>query len=440
MILARTHRGTVLLIAAAMLLMAAPALAGQIDLNWNASPDSDIAGYRVFYDTVPDGYRFSIDVGNVTSYSLSGLDDCTVYYTAVKAIDTVGLMSEQYSNQISGYSHPEIASVTPSTVTPGETTQLTVVGSNFAPGATAEITSLTVNSSTVNSCGVMTVDVTVPADATGSFDLTVLNADASVGTRLAAVQISGSGSPFAIASISPSSGLTDIDADASIQIAFSHPLDRRSLKAGWFQIVKEGGAATKIDPTSLTLDEAGTTLTLRPAGLLQAGVKYSIIVHGGKKGVSSSSGEHLDADTTQQPGFQTTDLFETAYSAPSGSPYDPANMTALSAGAAVDPDSMLVLKFAENLNPTTASLARIRLLAGGKKVLLKNKTVSLSPDGRAAILEPATSLPAGASLEVRIKGGKKGVRSERGVIMGKSALSLTFQIKTPGVQGLGVAD
>ena len=68
-----------------------------ITLNWSPNLESDLAGYKVYYDT-DSGFRYDgtganegdspIDVGNATSFTLTGLAPGTRYYVAVTAYDT----------------------------------------------------------------------------------------------------------------------------------------------------------------------------------------------------------------------------------------------------------------------------------------------------------------------------------------------------------------
>jgi hypothetical protein len=63
-----------------------------IQLAWSANPESDIAGYKIHYDTDAAGYPYanSTDVGNVTSHTITGLTTGTTYYTAISAYDSDG--------------------------------------------------------------------------------------------------------------------------------------------------------------------------------------------------------------------------------------------------------------------------------------------------------------------------------------------------------------
>lgn len=73
-----------------------PGTGGVLNLKWNPNSESDLAGYRVYYGTSSNllkrrapslGYTRMIDVGNVTSYTLSGLTNNITYYVAVTAYD-----------------------------------------------------------------------------------------------------------------------------------------------------------------------------------------------------------------------------------------------------------------------------------------------------------------------------------------------------------------
>jgi fibronectin type 3 domain-containing protein len=60
---------------------------GKINLAWDASPAQDVVGYKVYYGTAPRTYGPGIDVGNATSYTLTGLIKGRRYYITVTAYD-----------------------------------------------------------------------------------------------------------------------------------------------------------------------------------------------------------------------------------------------------------------------------------------------------------------------------------------------------------------
>jgi len=74
--------------------------AADVRLAWNASPEQDIAGYKIYYGTASRVYDWSIDAKKVTTFTVLGLADGRTYYFAVTAYDTSNLEST-YSNEVS---------------------------------------------------------------------------------------------------------------------------------------------------------------------------------------------------------------------------------------------------------------------------------------------------------------------------------------------------
>jgi hypothetical protein len=68
---------------------------------WSANTEADLAGYKVYWGTASGTYPNSRNVGNTTSYTITGLTEGMKYYIAVTAYDTDG-------NE-SGYSEPTSA-------------------------------------------------------------------------------------------------------------------------------------------------------------------------------------------------------------------------------------------------------------------------------------------------------------------------------------------
>jgi len=102
------------------------ALAAQIKLAWDANGESDLAGYKIYYGTSSKSYAGSVDVGNATSYTLTGLTQGQTYYIAVSAYNTSGSESG-YSSEVSGVATEPAPPVseTPPTVTPSPTPEPT---------------------------------------------------------------------------------------------------------------------------------------------------------------------------------------------------------------------------------------------------------------------------------------------------------------------------
>jgi hypothetical protein len=67
--------------------------ATSITLAWDPNTEPDLGGYKLYYGTAKGAYEFAIDVGNQTTYTISGFLKGVDYYFAVTAYNTYGLES-----------------------------------------------------------------------------------------------------------------------------------------------------------------------------------------------------------------------------------------------------------------------------------------------------------------------------------------------------------
>ena len=74
---------------------------GTISLAWDANIETDLAGYKLHYGTASGVYDHSVDVGNVTTYTLTGLTKGQTYYIVATAYDT-SINESVYSTPVSG--------------------------------------------------------------------------------------------------------------------------------------------------------------------------------------------------------------------------------------------------------------------------------------------------------------------------------------------------
>jgi hypothetical protein len=75
------------------------ASAAQVTLAWDPNTESDLAGYRIHYGTGSGSYSVSLDVHNVTTYTITGLIDGQTYYFAATAYNASG-NSSGFSNEV----------------------------------------------------------------------------------------------------------------------------------------------------------------------------------------------------------------------------------------------------------------------------------------------------------------------------------------------------
>ncbi len=74
--------------------------AAEATLTWDPNSEPDLAGYKIYYGFATNNYEYSIDVGNQTSYTVTGLDESyeAVYFVAT-AYNTNGEESD-YSKEV----------------------------------------------------------------------------------------------------------------------------------------------------------------------------------------------------------------------------------------------------------------------------------------------------------------------------------------------------
>ena len=73
--------------------------AAQATLQWDPSSDLSVTGYVISYGTSPSTYSQEVNVGRLTSWTLSSLDNLQTYYFAVQAYNSAGLRSP-YSAEV----------------------------------------------------------------------------------------------------------------------------------------------------------------------------------------------------------------------------------------------------------------------------------------------------------------------------------------------------
>ncbi len=89
-----------------------------IRLTWSVNLEPDLGGYKVYYGTSSRNYGAPIDVGNQTSYVLSGLTNGVTYYIAITAYDNSPNRNESgYSSEATAMPQADLPPQAPMGVT-----------------------------------------------------------------------------------------------------------------------------------------------------------------------------------------------------------------------------------------------------------------------------------------------------------------------------------
>ena len=76
------------------------AIADSVSISWDRNLEEDLAGYKVYFGMLPGAYTETIDVGYVTTYTVSDLVPGETYFFALTAYDVFANESN-YSTEIS---------------------------------------------------------------------------------------------------------------------------------------------------------------------------------------------------------------------------------------------------------------------------------------------------------------------------------------------------
>lgn len=171
--------------------------AGTVSIAWDPVPDTDVAGYRVFWGAATATYSDQVDVGNVTATTIT-VGDCQDWFVAVKAYDAAGNQSLEYSNEVVGWARPVVSTLQPSVVERGWRTSVLISGSNFKPGSSVLIDwpGVVVENVSITACDRLTVDVVVANNAPeGLATVEVIQPDQVFGAKVSGLEISRDKTP-----------------------------------------------------------------------------------------------------------------------------------------------------------------------------------------------------------------------------------------------------
>lgn len=85
------------------LIVASDTFAADVGLEWDASPSAEVNAYKIYWGTASRTYTSSVQVGNVLTYKLTGLNVRTTYWFAATAIVLPENLESDFSNEVSYY-------------------------------------------------------------------------------------------------------------------------------------------------------------------------------------------------------------------------------------------------------------------------------------------------------------------------------------------------
>ncbi len=246
-------------VATAALSLPLAAAGATFTLQWDPNTEPDLTGYKLYYGTASRTYSSNIDVGNVTTYQLSSLQDGVTYFFAVTARDQDGNEST-YSNEVTGrWNLPPQASASANPTSGHAPLNVSFTGSGTDSDGTIVGYSWNFGDGGISSS--QNPSHNYSAAGTYTAVLTVRDNDGATGTRSVQVSVSAANQPpVAQASANPASG------HAPLNVSFTGSgTDSDGTIVGYSWNFGDGGSATSQNPSHLYAS-AGTftaVLTVR---------------------------------------------------------------------------------------------------------------------------------------------------------------------------------
>lgn len=289
--------------------------ASSVGLAWNASTDSSVAGYNVYYGTGSHSYQALVPVGTNVTTTVSGLAEGTTYYFAVTAVDAFGVESDfsgELADRTAGNATPTISVISDQTITAGQSTSAiaftiadveTPAGSLILNGLSAD-TTLVPNANIVfgGSGGNRTVTVTPAAGLSGSAVITV---EASDGTNTASrsftLTVQPSGSSNTPPTISAIASQTVASGRATAAIPFT--IGDAQVSAANLTLSKSSSSTTLVPTANIVFGGSGAnrTVTVTPAAGQSGTATITVTVSDGTLTASSSFNVTVQAAAPNTP-------------------------------------------------------------------------------------------------------------------------------------------
>jgi uncharacterized repeat protein (TIGR02543 family) len=156
----------------------------QITLAWDPNTEIDVAGYKLYYGNASHNYTSIVNVGNQTSYTISGLEDGKTYFFSLTAYST-SYVESNFSEEL-----PYTTPTTP----PACTYSLSPASQSFnASGGTGSVTVTTQSScswTVTNNCSWVTITSGSSGTGSGTVNYSV-SPNTSITSRSVTINIAG---------------------------------------------------------------------------------------------------------------------------------------------------------------------------------------------------------------------------------------------------------